>query len=161
MIKVFEDFDISLVGHYQSVLESNDIATFMKNQFGTSGAGELPFVEVIPQLWVLNEADTERAKALIRELHNPVSKEQPREWICPRLRDTAGACFYPLLAMFICTPCKGCRNLTIPAPEFPDIGLEAFGRQVFGRNRLADAQFDPGPEFIRSAFVQRIAAAEQ
>ena len=28
MIKVFEDFDIMLVGHYQSVLESNDIATF-------------------------------------------------------------------------------------------------------------------------------------
>jgi rubrerythrin len=83
MIKVFEDFDISLVGHYQSVLESNDIATFMKNQFGTSGAGELPFVEVIPQLWVLNEADTERAKALIRELHDPISKEQPKEWICP------------------------------------------------------------------------------
>ena len=49
MIKVFEDFDIMIVGHYQSVLESNDIATFMKNQFGTSGAGELPFVEVVPQ----------------------------------------------------------------------------------------------------------------
>ena len=42
MIKVFEDFDIALVGHYQSVLESNGIPTFMKNQFGTSGAGELP-----------------------------------------------------------------------------------------------------------------------
>ena len=50
MIKVFEDFDITLVGHYQSMLESHDIATFMKNQFGTSGAGELPFVEVVPQL---------------------------------------------------------------------------------------------------------------
>ena len=83
MIKVFEDFDITLVGHYQSVLESNDIATFMKNQFGTSGAGELPFIEVIPQLWVLNEADAERAKALIRELYEPESREPPREWTCP------------------------------------------------------------------------------
>lgn len=68
MIKVFEDFDIALVGYYQSVLESNDIPTFMKNQFGTSGAGELPFVEVVPQLWVLNDADLERAQALVREL---------------------------------------------------------------------------------------------
>ena len=68
MIKVFEDFDITLVGHYQSVLESNDIATFMKNQFGTSGAGELPFVEVVPQLWVLNDADADKAKVLIGEL---------------------------------------------------------------------------------------------
>ena len=82
MIKVFEDFDVTLVGHYQSVLESNDIATFMKNQFGTSGAGELPFVEVVPQLWVLNEADAGRAKALIKELSDPESSEQPQAWVC-------------------------------------------------------------------------------
>jgi hypothetical protein len=83
MIKVFEDFDVTLVGHFQSVLESNDIATFMKNQFGTSGAGELPFVEVIPQLWVLNDADIDRAKALIKELDNPESVVQPTQWQCP------------------------------------------------------------------------------
>jgi len=83
MIKVFEDFDIALVGHYQSVLESNDIATFMKNQFGTSGAGELPFVEVIPQLWVLNEADVGRANLLIKELHEPQNSEEPQDWVCP------------------------------------------------------------------------------
>jgi rubrerythrin len=83
MIKIFEDFDITLVGHYQSVLETNNIATFMKNQFGTSGAGELPFVEVIPQLWVLNEADAERAKSLIGELDNPDSNKQPEAWTCP------------------------------------------------------------------------------
>ena len=82
MIKVFEDFDIALVGHYQSVLESNDIPTFMKNQFGTSGAGELPFVEVIPQLWVLNETDEERATTLISELRDPGSQEQPEAWKC-------------------------------------------------------------------------------
>ncbi len=68
MIKVFEDFDIALVGHYQSVLEGSGIETFMKNQFGTGGLGELPFVEVVPQLWVLNEAEAPRAIAMIKEL---------------------------------------------------------------------------------------------
>lgn len=82
MIKVFEDFDITIVGHYQSVLEANNIATFMKNQFGTSGAGELPFTEVIPQLWVLNEADVGHAKELIKELGEPSNKESPQDWIC-------------------------------------------------------------------------------
>ena len=82
MIKIFEDFDIALVGHFQSVLESNGIATFMKNQFGTSGAGELPFVEVIPQLWVLNEADVESAKALIKTLQEPGDKKQLQAWHC-------------------------------------------------------------------------------
>jgi len=82
MIKVFEDFDIALVGHYKSVLESNNIPTFMKNQFGTSGAGELPFVEVVPQLWVLNEADVGRARKLIGELNEPDKPELLREWKC-------------------------------------------------------------------------------
>ena len=70
MIKVFEDFDITLVGYYQSVLEANDIQTFMKNQFGTGGLGELPFVEVVPQLWVLDAAEAERASTMIKELQD-------------------------------------------------------------------------------------------
>jgi hypothetical protein len=84
MIKVFEDFDIALVGHYQSILESNGIETFMKNQFGTSGAGELPFIEVIPQLWVLNSTQEEQAKALIsalREDHESAEKGL-ENWSC-------------------------------------------------------------------------------
>lgn len=82
MIKVFEDFDITLVGHYQSVLESNDIPTYMKNRFGTSGAGELPFIEVIPQLWVLNESDIERARDLIQELHGSEKQQPANAWTC-------------------------------------------------------------------------------
>jgi len=82
MIKVFEDFDITLVGHYQSVLESYDIATFLKNQFGTSGAGELPFIEVVPQLWVLNDDDLERAQALIKELQGAPTLEGSMAWTC-------------------------------------------------------------------------------
>ena len=70
MIKVFEDFDIILVGYYQSVLEANDIQTFMKNQFGTGGLGELPFVEVVPQLYVLNEADAPRAIEMLEALQD-------------------------------------------------------------------------------------------
>ena len=81
MIKVFEDFDIMLVGHYQSVLEANGIETFMKNRFGTSGAGELPFVEVVPQLWVLNENDAPRAVELIQELSDQGS-EGMQAWQC-------------------------------------------------------------------------------
>ena len=103
MIKVFEDFDISLVGHYQSVLESNDIATFMKNQFGTSGAGEVPFIEVIPQLWVLNDTDVEQANALIKDLHEPEISETPRDWVC-------SDCSTPQEAAFThCWKCSAAR----------------------------------------------------
>jgi hypothetical protein len=68
VIKVFEDFDIALVGLYESVLEAEGIDTFMKNRFLTGGTGEIPFVEAVPQLWVLNDADAARALSLLAEL---------------------------------------------------------------------------------------------
>ena len=67
MIKVFEDFDFMRVGQMQSLLESNDIPTFLKNQFGFGGTGELPFIETIPQLFVLSEVDLPRALELLKE----------------------------------------------------------------------------------------------
>ncbi len=81
MIKVFEDFDFTLVGRMQSLLESEGIETFMKNEFGSSVIGELPFVEVVPQLYVVHERDLARARNLI-ELDQ--STEKPAEdWTCP------------------------------------------------------------------------------
>ena len=93
MIKVFEDFDITLVGHYQSILEANGIDTFMKNRFGTSGAGELPFVEVIPQLWVLNEADEKRALELIGEMQTAADEKVAQDWACPECDTKLEAAF--------------------------------------------------------------------
>ena len=103
MKKVFEDFDITLVGHYQSVLESNGIATFLKNQFGTSGAGELPFVEVIPQLWVLNEADLEEAKSQIKQLQGLQNDPNAQAWSC-------ASCGTPQESVFThCWKCSSAR----------------------------------------------------
>ena len=108
MIKVFEDFDITLVGHYQSVLASYDIATFLKNQFGTSGAGELPFIEVVPQLWVLNDDDLERAQALIKELQGAPALEGSMAWTCIK-------CGTPQEAAF--THCWKCSSPRHQEPE--------------------------------------------
>ena len=62
MIKGFENFDFSRVGQMQSLLESHGIKTFIKNQYGSSVMGEVPFVEVVPQLFVLEQKDLVRAK---------------------------------------------------------------------------------------------------
>ncbi len=80
MIKVFEDFDYMRVGQMQSLLESNGIGTFLKNQFGFGGTGELPFLETMPQLFVLSEKDVERARTLIAE-HDPRA-EAGEPWTC-------------------------------------------------------------------------------
>jgi hypothetical protein len=81
MIKVYENFDFSRVGQMQSLLESHGIGTFIRNQYGSSVMGEVPFVEVVPQLYVLRERDVERAIELLQ-------LERPRDngtddWFCP------------------------------------------------------------------------------
>jgi len=64
MIKVFESFDILEVGRVRSLLESYGIRTFMKNEFSAGAVGELPFQEIAPQLYVLDERDAPRARQL-------------------------------------------------------------------------------------------------
>jgi hypothetical protein len=82
MIKVFEDFDYMRVGQMQSILEANDIQTFLKNQFGFGGTGELPFVETVPQLFVLQEEDEERARQLIGDAARDVTEAEA--WECKK-----------------------------------------------------------------------------
>lgn len=81
MIKVFENFDFSRVGQMQSLLESNGIQTFIRNQYGSSVMGEVPFLEVVPQLFVLDEKDLARALELL-ELDSPRAAEG-EDWVCP------------------------------------------------------------------------------
>ena len=80
MIKVFENFDFSRVGQMQSLLESHGIRTFIKNQYGSSVMGEVPFVEVVPQLFILEQGDLARAKELLL-LDLPV-KAPEEDWVC-------------------------------------------------------------------------------
>ncbi len=81
MIKVFENFDFSRVGQMQSLLESQGIPTFIKNQFSSSVMGEVPFVEVCPQLYILDAADLDRARKLLRQALPGPTPTDP--WTCP------------------------------------------------------------------------------
>jgi len=81
MIKVFENFDFSRVGQMQSLLEANGIATFIRNQYGSSVMGEVPFVEVVPQLFILEDRDLARARQLLLLDQPPETTDS--DWICP------------------------------------------------------------------------------
>jgi len=80
MIKVFENFDFSRVGQIQSLLESHGIQTFLKNQFASSVMGEVPFVEVCPQLFILNESDLAETRRLLAEEAGQAAKAV--DWVC-------------------------------------------------------------------------------
>ncbi len=96
MIKVFEDFDFTKVGYYQSVLEAQSIACVVKNQFTSSITGEVPFTETVPELWVLRGTDKLRALRIIEELERDYGTKQIA-WVCQacqtRIEGQFGLCW--------------------------------------------------------------------
>jgi hypothetical protein len=68
------------INHYKNVLESEGIACQIKNEHLGSIVGEMPFVEVWPELWVVNDLDLDRARQLIDE---DITAESPgTTWKC-------------------------------------------------------------------------------
>ena len=81
MIKVFETFNFSLVGQARSLLEAEGIATFVRNEFASSVMGEIPFIEVCPQPFVLDESEAGRASGLLKSFE---SSPPANDWKCPQ-----------------------------------------------------------------------------
>ncbi|MCR9185694.1 MAG: DUF2007 domain-containing protein [Halieaceae bacterium] len=54
-----------IVANFRNIVESAGIEVTLKNEFAAGGMGGLPPLEVWPELWVVNDADYERAKTLI------------------------------------------------------------------------------------------------
>ena len=70
------------INHYKNLLESEGIACRIKNEHLGSIVGEMPFVEVWPELWVINDLDVDRARQLIDE---DITAESPgTTWKCKR-----------------------------------------------------------------------------
>jgi len=95
MEKVYENPDFPMVGHFQSILESEGIATELRNEGGSSLAGEVPFTQVFPELWVTRAKDVDRAKAIIKayqdEQHSSASTL--KDWVCPSCGETVDGGF--------------------------------------------------------------------
>ena len=51
------------VGHVRNLLEQSGIDCIVKNEQLSGGLGEIPFLECLPELWVLRDADLRRAQA--------------------------------------------------------------------------------------------------
>lgn len=82
MKMVYTHMEYTHVGHFQSVLEDEGIKTMVKNQGASIGMGEIPFVEVWPELWVLNDEDKEKACEILKEV-NTASIIKTAAWTCP------------------------------------------------------------------------------
>ena len=68
--------------HYKNLLESEGIASIIKNAILGGIAGEMPQDQVWPELWVIDDLSYERAKQLIDEAAIEESPSDP--WTCRR-----------------------------------------------------------------------------
>ena len=82
MKKLTSQPSLITINHYKNVLEAEGIRAELRNQHLGSIVGDMPFVEVWPELWVVNDLDFDRAKQLI---DGTALDESPREpWRCSK-----------------------------------------------------------------------------
>ena len=67
MKQVYVSPNLIEVESRKELLDHAQIPTTIKNQRSTMLGGEVPFVEVFPELWVLRDEDFEQAKLLLED----------------------------------------------------------------------------------------------
>ena len=81
MKKLTSADSIVTINHWKNLLESEGIPCEIRNEHLGSVMGEVPFPEVWPQLWVINDLDYDRGKQLIdAEIAEIESPAEP--WKC-------------------------------------------------------------------------------
>ena len=65
MKKLTTHASLITINHYKNVLAAEGIEAEIRNQHLGSIMGDMPFVEVWPELWVKNDLDFDRARQLI------------------------------------------------------------------------------------------------
>ncbi|MDX1900810.1 MAG: DUF2007 domain-containing protein [Gammaproteobacteria bacterium] len=97
MKKIIASQDITLMNIYKQLLEDNNIAATIKNYYLTSGIGDLPPNECVPELWILDDHQFEQAKALLKPEKNTawqcdcgenIEGEFAQCWKCGKVRES-------------------------------------------------------------------------
>jgi hypothetical protein len=70
------------IAHLRNLLEAEGIGCLIRNDRLAGIAGEIPFVECWPELWVRRPGDALRARGLIDLALRPATPAAP--WNCPR-----------------------------------------------------------------------------
>jgi Putative prokaryotic signal transducing protein len=70
--------DLALATLWADLLTHAGVPTSVQRQYASSIAGEVPPDQTLPELWVTDADQHERAAALLHELRNPPS----RRWAC-------------------------------------------------------------------------------
>ncbi len=67
-------------GHIKNILQQAGIDCLIKNEQLSGGLGEIPFLDCLPELWILRNKDFERAQSLLKSSCNANISGTP--WGC-------------------------------------------------------------------------------
>ena len=91
MKEIFRHFDSARVGLCKSLLDEAGIACFVRNDAGGMITA-VPIPVFYPALCVVNDADYDRAKAMVDASHTTVAAVGG-DWICPHCQSVVPAGF--------------------------------------------------------------------
>jgi len=86
MQALFSSLNLLEVHHLKNLLEAEGIRSHIKNELLSRLAGEIPFTECAPQLWLLDERDIERARRIVADFGRDALATPP--WRCPGCGET-------------------------------------------------------------------------
>jgi hypothetical protein len=83
---LYSSLNLHEVHHLKNLLEAEGIRCHIRNELLSRLAGEIPFTECAPQLWLQNESDLERAQQVVLDfgrgaIASPI-------WQCPNCSET-------------------------------------------------------------------------
>ena len=68
MKRVATSESLAEIVHFRNVLEQQGIRCFIKNEQLSGALGEVPFLECLPELWVLADTEFAQAESLLSDL---------------------------------------------------------------------------------------------
>lgn len=77
---------IAYLGHLKNLLEQSGIGCFIKNEQLSGGLGEIPFLECLPELWVVRDEQLSEAQSLLEDLKR--SSPSAPAWRCAACGET-------------------------------------------------------------------------
>lgn len=82
MKRIWSGSSLPDTAHFKNLLDHAGVACLIKNRELGGAIGDLPVFDAAPEIWVLDDAEAERAVALIHDSVRPAAGAAP--WRCHR-----------------------------------------------------------------------------
>jgi len=93
MIRVFSSRYLHEANYIRDGLQQQGIDAIIKNEDLRIATGELPPLDVMPEVWILNPEDVDAATSLIKALSDEAQPVNATPWSCPSCNEAHAGIF--------------------------------------------------------------------